>query len=71
MSPRQHFHNYEKLGDNVYVILSLCVVLASIIGYIMNIAGIVHTINNPLTGMFIFRCIGIFAFPLGCILGYF
>jgi len=45
--------------------------LAVIVGWIMNIVSIVHAVNLPITGMFILRCIGIFVFPVGGILGYF
>jgi hypothetical protein len=72
MFPRHiYHHDYSKLGGGVGVLLTLLIVLGGAIGYILNIAGIVHNINNPLTGMFILRIIGIFAFPFGCILGYF
>ena len=63
--------NYEELGTIGLRLVGILIIIASIVGYIMNITSIVHTINNPMTGMFFFRCIGILAVPLGCILGYF
>lgn len=47
------------------------VIVAGAIGWCMNIATIISSISDPITGMFIFRCFGVVAFPLGAILGYF
>ena len=43
---------------------------AGIVGWILNIISIVHTVSDPITGLFIARCVGVFAAPLGAILGY-
>lgn len=51
----------------VYVIL----LLAGIVGWVMNIVTVVHLLSDPLTGFFVLRCIGILLFPLGAVLGYF
>ncbi len=40
------------------------------IGWIFNVVSIWHSIDNPITAKFILRCIGIFVFPIGGILGY-
>lgn len=40
-------------------------------GWILNIIDVVHTMHDPLTGLFLLRAIGIFIFPLGIILGFF
>ncbi len=45
--------------------------LVVVVGWIMNIVDIISTIADPITGLFILRCVGIFAFPLGAVLGYF
>ena len=47
------------------------VVLAGITGWVMNIFDIVAAVSDPITAMFILRCVGIFVAPLGAILGYF
>lgn len=49
----------------------IALLIAAAAGWVMNIAAIVHTLSDPLTGVFIFRCVGIFIAPLGAILGYF
>jgi len=46
-------------------------VLAGIVGWVMNIFDIVAAVSDPITAMFIIRCVGIFVAPLGAILGYF
>ena len=46
-------------------------VLAGIVGWVMNIFDIVAAVSDPITAMFILRCVGIFVAPLGAILGYF
>lgn len=52
-------------------IYGLC--LATIIGWCMNIWAIVDSVvvGGPLNAMFVARCVGTFAAPLGAILGYF
>ena len=41
------------------------------IGWVINIIEVVATIADPITGLFILRCVGIVFFPLGAVLGYF
>lgn len=41
------------------------------IGWVLNLIEIVSTFSGPLTGMLIARLVGVFAMPLGGILGYF
>ncbi len=45
--------------------------LAGIVGWIMNIAAIVHSDFDHFTGLLVVRIIGIFVAPLGAVLGYF
>lgn len=44
--------------------------VAGFIGWVMNLVSLVHSLHDPITGMFIARCVGVFAAPLGAILGY-
>lgn len=46
------------------------VILAGVAGWLMNIFAIVSAVSEPITAMFILRCVGIFIAPLGAILGY-
>jgi hypothetical protein len=46
-------------------------VLAAFFGWGMNVVDIINTVNDPIAGMFILRCVGVFFFPLGAILGWF
>lgn len=55
-------------------VLSLAIValwIASIGGWVANIVKLIGMLDNPVTTWFIARAIGIFAAPLGSILGYF
>lgn len=45
--------------------------VAGAIGWIMNIIKILDILNDPITGIFIFRVVGVFAVPVGAVLGYF
>lgn len=45
--------------------------IALIVGWVMNIIEVVHAIDLPVTGMFVFRIIGVFLIPLGGVLGIF
>jgi len=54
-----------------YLILAyIALIAAGTIGWILNIVAIVHTIDTPITGMFIARLVGVLAAPLGAVLGY-
>lgn len=47
------------------------VVIGGGIGWAWNIIKIIAAVSDPVTGMFILRCVGAFAFPIGAIVGYF
>lgn len=47
------------------------IILGGIVGWVMNIISVIHTVSDPITGMFILRCLGIIFAPLGAILGWF
>ena len=55
----------------VISLVFIAVWLAGIIGWVLNIVAIVHALADPITGMFLARCIGVIAAPLGAVLGYF
>ena len=55
------------LVDLIYVV----VILAALVGWVLNIVDILAVVNDPITPMFILRIVGIFIFPLGAVLGYF
>ncbi len=40
------------------------------VGWVFNLMNIWHSIDAPMTAKFILRCIGVFVFPVGGILGY-
>ena len=61
----------QKGSADVSSLVILAIIAAGVIGWIMNIYEIVQTVADPITGMFILRCVGIFVAPLGAILGYF
>jgi hypothetical protein len=45
--------------------------LAGIGGWIANLVKLVGGVDDPITTLFVLRVVGIFAPPLGAILGYF
>lgn len=49
----------------------LAIMLAAAAGWVMNVIEIVKTVSDPVGGMFILRCLGVFLAPLGAVLGYF
>lgn len=59
-----------KLSTGPALVL-IAIVFAGIAGWVMNIIDIVAAVSDPITAMFILRCVGIFVAPLGAILGYF
>ena len=60
----------NQLGYASVQLIFIVVWLAAIGGWIGNIVKIVGTLSDPITGMFIFRCVGVIVAPLGAVLGY-
>ena len=60
----------KQFGVTAPELLIVLMSLAGVIGWAWNIVRIVGMIADPITGLFIFRCVGIIVFPLGAILGY-
>lgn len=54
----------------VIVIVWAAVVIFIATGWVMNVISIFHTAEATFTGIFILRCIGVFVFPVGGILGW-
>ncbi len=57
-------------GGCLTVLFVCTLVVAAGGGWGFNIVKLFMMANEPLTGMFILRCVGVFFFPLGIILGY-
>ena len=55
----------------IALLVYLAVLFGLVVGWVMNIIGIIHTLSDPITGMFIARLVGTVVFPLGGVLGYF
>ena len=54
----------------VGIVIWLVIVIGSVYGYVMNIVKLVGLLDGPITGWFVARCVGVFAAPLGVVLGY-
>lgn len=53
-------------------LLAVIMLVVTVIGgWIANVVAIVNTVGDPLSAMFILRCIGVFFAPLGVVLGFF
>lgn len=57
-------------ADDWIVLAVFAFWFAAIGGWIANIVKIAWSISDPLTPMFLLRCIGAVLMPIGCILGY-
>lgn len=51
-------------------LLLICVGSFTVIGWLANVWQIVGALDHPVTGAFVVKCIGIFAAPLGVLLGW-
>lgn len=59
-------------GLGIVAILGyITLIIAFFYGYVCNVIAIFHALNDPITGLFVARCVGVLAAPLGAILGYF
>ena len=55
---------------NIYNGIFWVVFLGLIYGYIANFLMIALTPIGQIGGIFVARCIGVFLFPIGCMMGY-
>lgn len=53
------------------LIFYVLVILAMLVGWVMNLVTVFNTAHAELTGIFILRVIGVFMAPIGGVLGYF
>ncbi len=53
------------------IALYCLILLLPLIGWVSNVIKLINSDFDPLTGMVIGRCIGVFVAPLGAVLGYF
>lgn len=51
--------------------LGIATVIAAILGWALNLMAVFNTVNDPVTGTFIIRCIGVIVAPIGALLGWF
>jgi len=59
----------QKGAAGVLLLVWLFVWVLGIVGWIANIVQIVGRIDDPITGLFILKCVGVLAAPLGSVLG--
>ena len=52
------------------VFLYFAIAITGGIGWVLNIINVCHTFDEPITGLFILRAIGIIVAPLGAVMGY-
>ena len=57
--------DYTRVG-----LLIMLLWVAAFVGWVLNIVEIIRIVNDPIAGIFILRCVGIFIAPLGAALGY-
>lgn len=61
---------HKQKGATLLEFVALLIGLLLIGGWIANVVKIVGAISEPLTGLFIIRCVGVFAAPVGAVLGF-
>lgn len=60
----------RNVGLATYLVI-VGIVLIAIGGWIANAVKLVGMLDGDITAMFIARCVGVFAAPLGSVLGFF
>lgn len=60
----------DETGTIIAALVYLGIAGTLAVGWVFNVMSIWHSIDNPVTAKFILRCIGVFVFPVGGILGY-
>lgn len=52
-----------------YYLFIVSPIIAGIIGWVANIVQLVGMASDPITAMFVLKCVGVFFAPLGSVLG--
>ena len=63
----------KKINEKGFTVIELMTILTIVFcfgGWIANIVKVIDIASDPVTGLFILRCIGIVFAPLGVILGF-
>lgn len=60
----------STIFSTIGVTAMIAAFVAAAAGWVMNIMAIFQTVGDPLTAMFILRCVGVFIAPLGAIVGW-
>lgn len=59
------------MSDIIATLTVIAIWILACIGWAMNLVKAVGALGDPITGLFVFRWVGIIVAPLGAILGYF
>ena len=62
--------SYKKDMSLTTALLILAIWITVIVGWCMNIYQITQMYDGGLTAKFVFKVIGVFAFPIGALLGF-
>lgn len=62
--------NKNQRGFTLVEVTFLLLWIVGICGWVANIVKIVESIDGGITAMFVIRIVGIFAAPLGAVLGF-
>lgn len=60
----------KQRGSTLVGVFIIVLWVAALVGWVLNLIEIIKIVNEPIAGMFVLRCIGIFVAPLGAVLGY-
>jgi len=61
----------KQAGYTTFELVMTVIVLAGLGGWIANIVKLFGMFDGPVTALFIGRIVGVFAAPLGAVLGFF
>ncbi len=60
----------KQRGYTIVELVWVVLLVAGAVGWVWNIVRIVGHMSDPITGLFVVRCIGVFVAPVGAVLGY-
>lgn len=60
---------FKGIGVSLFL-LYFALIIGGLVGWVLNIVHIIGAASGPLTTLLVLRIVGIFAFPLGAILGW-
>jgi len=60
----------KQFGSTLVELITVIIILAGVVGWILNIVKLAESTFDPLTAIVVLRCLGVIVAPLGAVFGF-